>query len=268
MRDPHRFRRQYGLPAGRPTITNEPRDHLYKVEKALHGGALNDGVFLVRHTKTGKRVVQKCIPTDPKMVFMLERELLLLEVLKHPHVVEFVDACITDNIPRQMTMYMEYYDVGSLQHIILRYLSHNEKEGDQNSVGVPEAFVWHVLHSLSCGLRYLHYGIEADERRDPPRRKSAAEWPPILHRDIKPDNILLRTAPGALSSDNDPSQPLLYPHTPYNRKDPEGSHRTYPKVVLADFVSGIALRCLPPPPSPSPQSPLVILFPPGLQKTS
>lgn len=256
MQDPFRFQRAYGVPSGRSTIATKSFDHLYQVEKVLdvggdHAnaiGGLNNGVFLVRHTKSGKRCVKKCIPTEQGGGVILEREILLLQVLKHPNVVRFVDACITETIPRQMTLYVEYYNVGGLDKMMKRYMDHRKNHDKprhcRGCLGVPEAFVWHVLHSLASALQYLHHGIEKDDRRDPPRQKGPAKWPPILHCDIKPDNILMRTAPDALSLYKDASQPLLYPHKPFNIDDPEGSCKVYPQVVLADFVSSVVLHCL------------------------
>ena len=48
---------------------------------------------------------------------------------------------------------------------------------------VPEAFVWHALIGLCDGLAYLQNG--------PPSK--AGSWIPVLHRDIKPDNVLLKS---------------------------------------------------------------------------
>lgn len=257
MPDRFRFQKAYGVPAGRPEIGTKSLESLYRIEKVLDSGghdpqavgALNNGVLLVRNRQSGKLRVQKCIPTQSSKVdsSMLQREILMLQVLRHQNVVGYVDACITDGVPRQMSLYMEYCDLGSLQKLIKRYLQNDEyipaelccgcQQQSPSRVSAPESFVWHVLHSLASALQYLHYGIGGNDHRDPPEPKGPSEWPPILHRDIKPDNILLRTAPGALSSSKYPSGPLIYPHWPYNKKDPESGDQTYPKIVLADFVS-------------------------------
>ena len=268
MQDRLRFLKIYGVPPGYSPIAKTPLDHLYQVEKVLDGGGrganaiggLNDGVFLVRHINSGSRYVQKCIPANTERSWMLEREILLLEALRHTNIVKFVQACITDTVPRQMTLYMYYYDLGSLNKMIKRYTSHRKNCQVHSSacLRVPEAFVWHVLHSLANALQFLHYGIDSNDRRDPPQLKSKAEWPPVMHRDIKPDNILLRAEPGLLYLDDNPSRPVLYPHRPFNIEDTGGSHRTYPKVVLADFVSAILLHCLPP---LTRKFPFVFLFP-------
>ena len=170
------------------------------------------------------------------MSFMLEREILLLHVLQHLNIVRYVDACITDTIPRQMTLYVEYYNVGGLDKLMKRCMDHRK--------GVPEAFVWHVLNSLASALQYLHFGIEKNDRRDPPQLNSPAEWPPILHCDIKPDNILMRAAPGTLALCRDASHSSVYPQWPFNIDDPIGSSKVYPLVALADFVSSVVFHYL------------------------
>ncbi len=242
MPDPFRFQKYYSVHPDRPAVSKTSLEHLYRVERVLDTGGrhkdavggLNEGVFLVRHVASGKLRVHKRIPTHRPM---LQREILLLQVLRHPNVVGFVDACITDAIPQQMSLYMEYCDLGSLQGLIRKYMKYNDHQSLSSRVIVPESFVWHVLHSLASALQYIHYGIEGNDRREPPVPKDPTQWPPILHRDIKPDNILLRTASGAIASLKDPSRPLIYPHWPFNHGATENSASPYPKVVLADFVS-------------------------------
>lgn len=250
MEDPLRFQAAYGVPSGRSTIAKRPLDHLYQVEKVLDAGGdhpnaiggLNNGVFLVRHSESGKRCVKKCIPALRKMGFMLEREILLLQVLDHPNVVKFVDACITETIPQQMTLYVEYYNMGGLDKMMRRYMAHKIND---RCLRIPEAFVWHVLNSLASALQYLHFGIDSGDRRDPPHGKGSAKWPPILHCDIKPDNILMRASSEALSYSKDVTHSSLYPHWPYNIDDPKGSYRVYPQIVLADFVSSVLHQLCP-----------------------
>ena len=227
MLSPWRFEKTYGRPAGRAKIATVSLEHLYTVEKTLDPGAgagrkggLNAGVFVVKNRKTGKSCVYKKIPGQHKEI--LEREILLLQVLRHPNIVGFVDAFITDHQPVQLGLYMEYCDLGSLQDLLDRYCSHLPAL-------IPESFVWHVLHSLTSALQYIHHGIAAGDRRDPPEPCDRRAWPIILHCDIKPDNIFLRSTH---------EQFLVYPHHPLvpGKKVITQHPSSYPKVVLADFV--------------------------------
>jgi serine/threonine protein kinase len=89
---------------------------------------------------------------------------------------------VTDN-PPDASVYVEFCDRGSLQDLI-------EKYQQQTKLKVPERFIWHCFASLCDGLAYLQGGrsyILADDSA------SAPGWVPVLHRDLKPDNILLRS---------------------------------------------------------------------------
>lgn len=237
MTDLLRFRNYYPVPHGRPKISSSSLENNYRIEKVLDSGkggpdaigGCNNGVYLVRHRQSGKLRVEKRIPVEKGLRSLkLEREILLLEVLQHPNIMGFADAYI---VPRHMSLYMEYCDLGSLHTMIVRYLHHQQPP---STVCVPEAFIWHILHSLASALQYLHWGIDKSDSKGPPGPKFAPNWYAVLHRDIKPDNILFRTvAP--------PPRSLLYPHWPCHKADPEGSRGVYPKVVLADFVSAVPL---------------------------
>ncbi len=58
---------------------------------------------------------------------------------------------------------------------------------------IHEKFLWHCFIGLCDALAYLRTGLSfvSDEIRDP--NKIQPGWVPILHRDVKPDNILLRS---------------------------------------------------------------------------
>jgi len=57
--------------------------------------------------------------------------------------------------------------------------------------GSSEAFIWHVFRQMAEALAYLHTGYA---RSDPNKSgKMPHSWRPVVHCDIKPDNIFLRT---------------------------------------------------------------------------
>lgn len=237
--DPHRIERTYGRPEGRPKISTRNLERFFVKEKTLDegggrgAGGLNQGVYLVKHRKSSVRCVYKKIVDDET----LEREILFLQALRHPNIVKYIDAFITEDTPKELGLYMEFCDCGSLQDLLDKYVSHNKAHppprGNPPAL-IPESFIWHVFHSMANALQYIHHGIRAGDHRDPPEPLSPHEWPIILHRDIKPDNIFFRTEPGQ----NDKA--LFYPHWPLTKSNPTRTDRpsSYPKVVLADF--GIA----------------------------
>lgn len=58
---------------------------------------------------------------------VLEREILFLQILDHPNIFGFVDAFITDSIPKQVGLYMEYCEFGTAHEFIGRYLRTKEE---------------------------------------------------------------------------------------------------------------------------------------------
>lgn len=230
-----RFERTYGLPVGRKHIATKSLEHQYLIKKTIDRGGdiggLNAGVFLVENLQNNKLGVLKRIPPSDRE---LEREILFLQVLKHPNIVSYRDAFITDDIPKKIGLYLEYCSGGSLADLMDKYIERNGQESHKPPAYVPEAFVWHTLHSLTHALQFIHHGIKSSDRRNPPVPMDAKHWPIILHRDIKPENVFLNHCPlpqGKLERSR------LYPHWPFNEEDPQHSMTTYPRIVLADFVS-------------------------------
>ena len=125
----------------------------------------------------------------------LEIEILRDILNDHPRIVRLHEVVTHTNT---MQLYFDYYPGGDLFKLSFRYFEEWE--------AVPESFIWHAFLQLSEGLAYIHHGYDRRQLCSPP---PASEWQPIIHGDIKPENI------------------FLGPPTPY-------SHG-YPSLVLGDF---------------------------------
>jgi serine/threonine protein kinase len=92
-------------------------------------------------------------------------------------------------VPKLMAgLYMPYCTLGSLNTLILRQFS-----GCMRHVGAtpfPEGFVWHVLRSLVAALVYLMTGSTSVTSV-----REVKGWRPVIHRDIRSDNIFLQPPP-------------------------------------------------------------------------
>jgi len=82
------------------------------------------------------------------------------------------------------SVYFEFCDRGSLQDLIKNYSKRDPEEL------IPEAFLWHAFAGLIDALTYLTHGkgyiAHTNALADP-------NWAPFIHRDIKPDNVLIRS---------------------------------------------------------------------------
>ncbi|KAI9825013.1 MAG: hypothetical protein M1819_006524 [Sarea resinae] len=98
------------------------------------------------------------------------------------NVVRVVEWALVRHTKNMRTVY-EYTEYGDLHELLQWYR--------KRSLCLPEAFIWHVFHSMANALLYCKQGSQ-----DPPTDASAnyvqgRKWEPILHSDIKPGNILL-----------------------------------------------------------------------------
>ncbi|KAG8526188.1 uncharacterized protein KY384_000181 [Bacidia gigantensis] len=82
--------------------------------------------------------------------------------------------------PPQGQIYTEYCDAGDLFDMILGYKS--------KMIEPPESLVWHIYLQMAQGLAFLHHGYHHED--DFPSVPQV--WDPIIHGDIKPDNVFLR----------------------------------------------------------------------------
>ena len=175
------------------------RSRFDEVENYKHVGHIGSGGYgncslLQKRSNQTLRVckVQKRIKdvSEP-----LEIEILRDILHDHPRIVRLHEA-ITHT--HTMQLYFDYYPGGDLFQLNARYVEEWEP--------VPESFIWHCFLQLSEALAYIHHGYDRRQLSGPP---PASDWQPIIHGDVKPENV------------------FLGPPT-------EDSHG-YPSLVLGDF---------------------------------
>jgi serine/threonine protein kinase len=93
---------------------------------------------------------------------MIEKEIKLLQSLNHPNVIKYYSSFRADDNYYIIT---EYLSNGSLESLL--------KKNRQNGKLIEERIIWSLLIQTLNGLLYLH------------------ETKKIIHRNIKPDNLLL-----------------------------------------------------------------------------
>jgi eukaryotic-like serine/threonine-protein kinase len=131
----------------------------YTLERELGGGGMSR-VFLAEETSLGRKVVVKVLPPELAAAVNLERfrrEIQLAAKLQHPHIVPVLAAGISEGLP--------YYTMPFIEGESLRTrIAH---------VGpLPVNETVKILRDTLSALSYAHeHGV--------------------VHRDIKPDNILI-----------------------------------------------------------------------------
>ena len=130
----------------------------YAVERELGGGGMSR-VFVALDTRLGRRVVVKVLPPELAATVSIDRfrrEIMLAAGLQHPHIVGVLNAGETDGLPFFM---MPFVEGESLRARLQR-----------GRLPIPETV--RILRDVARALSYAH------ERG-------------VVHRDIKPDNVLL-----------------------------------------------------------------------------
>lgn len=133
----------------------------------------------VRRKADGKILARKEI--DYRKMTTKEKEQLVAEVnilkdLKHPNIVQFLERVI-DREHCFIYILMEYCEGGDLAAVIKRH--------KESSTPIPEEFVWNIMVQLIMALHECHHGTTTNEETHQVTPR------PILHRDLKPDNVFL-----------------------------------------------------------------------------
>src|SRR5262245_42241398 len=131
----------------------------YRLERELGGGGMSR-VFLAEERALGRRVVVKVLSPDLAAGINFERfkrEILLTAQLQHPHIVPVFTAGETDGLPYYT---MPFVEGESLRVRLMR------------TGAMPIALAVSILRDVARALAFAH-------------SKG------VVHRDIKPDNILL-----------------------------------------------------------------------------
>ncbi|MEM6716310.1 MAG: ankyrin repeat domain-containing protein [Cyanobacteria bacterium P01_D01_bin.6] len=136
----------------------------YQVETLLGRGGIGD-TFRAIDQKTGQKVALKQVSlkeTTWKSIELFEREAKVLQQIDHPGIPKYIDAFYVDEVTNRTYYIVQTLAAGeSLQSLV---------EGGWRTTEVEvKAIAAQILHIL----RYLHQ-----------------QDPPIIHRDIKPDNLI------------------------------------------------------------------------------
>lgn len=187
---------------GTDDVRNFKRSRFDEIESYRQVGHVGSGgygncLLLQNRSNMTLRVckIQKRSKSTKSISEPLEIEILRDILNDHPRIIRLHDAIMHTNT---MQLYFDYYPGGDLHKVMAHYVL--------NWLEFPESFIWHAFLQITEGLAYIHHGY--DRRQIYDSRSASHIWQPIIHGDVKPENIFI----GPPISDNG-----------------------YPSLVLGDF---------------------------------
>ncbi|MCB2178732.1 protein kinase [bacterium] len=126
-----------------------------KVYKGYHPDLQRFAAIKILHTE---------YLNDEKFISRFKNEAQNLAVLRHPNIVQVYDASITKNFPY---LIMEFVEGKTLKQFIQEY--------NQSQKRIPITYTLRIIYSLGLALSFAHRNN-------------------MIHRDVKPSNIILETS--------------------------------------------------------------------------
>lgn len=166
-------------------IVHHNLEHKYDVVVELipQAPACGKSVDLVKRKKDGYVCVRKCFYVWGKAKpWRWLREVKVVRVMDHPNVEKYLEASIS---PHKGELFLEYCDLGNLAYF-KQWMASAGKP-------IPESFLWHVFRQLIRALAYMHTGLRNDREIVNDNVPDKRNWNPILHRDIKLENIFIKS---------------------------------------------------------------------------
>ncbi|KAH9881101.1 hypothetical protein J1614_001594 [Plenodomus biglobosus] len=150
---------------------------LERVEELEKGG---EGVVEAwKHSLTGALIAVKIVSRWRSTKGEVE---ILLDLPPHKHIIKCLGYVDKHPSLTQSSILLEYCPGGDLFHLHARNMERNDYTGT-----FSEAFMWSTYIQIAGAIAFLHEGI------DPQHTIGRDNWRTIMHRDLKTENILIKS---------------------------------------------------------------------------